>query len=32
MIAEVHGKQGRHYVTKTGLAGIQRKFSKNKEK
>lgn len=32
MIAEVHGKQGRHYVTKTGLAAIRRKFSKDKEK
>ena len=32
MLAEVHGKQGRYYVTKTGLGAMKSKFSKDKDK
>ena len=28
MLAKVHGKDGRYYITKTGLSAINRKFSK----
>ena len=30
MLAEVHGKEGRYYITKTGLGAINNKFSKEK--
>ena len=32
MLAEMHGKEGRYYITKTGLAAIEAKFSKEKAK
>ena len=32
MLAKVHGKEGRYYITKTGLGAINNKFSKEKAK
>ncbi len=32
MIAKVHGKEGRYYITKVGLGSVQNKFSKTKSK